>query len=166
MSSRSCRRELGSAGRRSCPTLPSGGCPGEGAQACALPVRPFAGTVQPFRRAGRAALDPDRPVEEHRVRDLVPRIRPARPASSWWSPSTSITSRGWPPAPRTWWRGSVRHGRRAPGGAVDLDHAQGMATGAGGAEDLVAWIRPARPASSFSETARSCFGGRPATRPR
>ncbi|MEQ7860208.1 hypothetical protein, partial [Pseudomonas aeruginosa] len=31
--------------------------------------------------------------------DLVPRIRPAWPASSWWSPSTSITSRGWPPAP-------------------------------------------------------------------
>ncbi|HBO2691519.1 TPA: hypothetical protein L4I36_006094 [Pseudomonas aeruginosa] len=31
--------------------------------------------------------------------DLVPWIRPARPASSWWSTSTSITSRGWPPAP-------------------------------------------------------------------
>ncbi|HCK0410871.1 TPA: hypothetical protein NH964_005878 [Pseudomonas aeruginosa] len=31
--------------------------------------------------------------------DLVPRIRSARPASSWWSTSTSITSRGWPPAP-------------------------------------------------------------------
>ncbi|HCF3083110.1 TPA: hypothetical protein NIB85_005998 [Pseudomonas aeruginosa] len=28
---------------------------------------------------------------------------------------------------------------------VDLDHVQGMATGAGGAEDLVRWIRPARP---------------------
>ncbi len=26
---------------------------------------------------------------------------------------------------------------------VDLDHVQGMGTGAGGAEDLVAWIRPA-----------------------
>ncbi|HEP9479923.1 TPA: hypothetical protein VDV63_006042 [Pseudomonas aeruginosa] len=30
---------------------------------------------------------------------------------------------------------------------VDLDHVQGMATG--GAEHLVAWIRPARPASSW-----------------
>ncbi|MBO8292135.1 hypothetical protein [Pseudomonas aeruginosa] len=28
--------------------------------------------------------------------------------------------------------------------AVDLDHVQGMATGAGGAEHLVPWIRPAR----------------------
>ncbi|OTJ48162.1 hypothetical protein CAZ19_32295 [Pseudomonas aeruginosa] len=72
--------------------------------------------------------------------DLVPRIRPARPASSWWSTSTSITSRGWPPAPAapsTWCRRFVRHGRRAVGGAVDLDHAQGMAIGAGGAVDLV-----------------------------
>ncbi|RQC50357.1 hypothetical protein IPC368_28950 [Pseudomonas aeruginosa] len=46
--------------------------------------------------------------------DLVAWIRPARPASSWWSTSTSITSRGWPSAPaapRTWWRGSVRRGR-------------------------------------------------------
>ncbi len=122
------------------------------------------------------------PLEEHRARDL-----PARPASSWRSASTSITSRGWPPAPaapRTWWRGSVRRGRRAAGGArrprsrpgdghrrrrrrgpgaadpsgavgeqlvkpVDLDHVQGMATGAGGAEDLVPWIRPAWPASSW-----------------
>ncbi|HHH9177347.1 TPA: hypothetical protein ACP30W_005834, partial [Pseudomonas aeruginosa] len=36
---------------------------------------------------------------------LVRWIRPARPASSWWSASTSITSREWPPAPaapRTW----------------------------------------------------------------
>ncbi|KAB5443535.1 hypothetical protein F8135_29990 [Pseudomonas aeruginosa] len=51
---------------------------------------------------------------------LVPWIRPARPASSWWSPLTSITSRGWPSAPAapsTWWRGSVRRGRRAAGGA-------------------------------------------------
>ncbi|HCF5567204.1 TPA: hypothetical protein NIH00_005801 [Pseudomonas aeruginosa] len=83
---------------------------------------------------------------------LVPRIRPAGPASSWWSPSTSITSRGWPPAPAapsTWWRGSVRRGRRAPGGAVDLDHVQGMAIGAGGAAHLVRWIRPAWPASSW-----------------
>ncbi|WP_225321218.1 hypothetical protein, partial [Pseudomonas aeruginosa] len=32
------------------------------AQAYALPVRPFAGTVQPFRRAGRAALDPETPA--------------------------------------------------------------------------------------------------------
>ncbi|HBO2691531.1 TPA: hypothetical protein VDU31_006225 [Pseudomonas aeruginosa] len=31
--------------------------------------------------------------------DLMLRIRPARPASSWWSTSTSITSRRWPPAP-------------------------------------------------------------------
>ncbi len=54
------------------------------------------------------------PLEEHRARDL-----PARPASSWRSASTSITSRGWPPAPAapsTWCRGSVRRGR-APGGA-------------------------------------------------
>ncbi|MEQ6841571.1 hypothetical protein V4W63_09670 [Pseudomonas aeruginosa] len=28
------------------------------------------------------------------ARHLVLRIRPAWPASSWWSPSTSITSRG------------------------------------------------------------------------
>ncbi|MGV8481526.1 hypothetical protein, partial [Pseudomonas aeruginosa] len=37
--------------------------------------------------------------------DLVAWIRPAWPASTWWSASTSITSRGWPPAPaapRTW----------------------------------------------------------------
>ncbi|HBO1048371.1 TPA: hypothetical protein N2B29_006698 [Pseudomonas aeruginosa] len=32
---------------------------------------------------------------------------------------------------------------------VDLDHVHGIATGAGGAKDLVAWIRPARPASSW-----------------
>ncbi|GLE86519.1 hypothetical protein VNPA120661_68560 [Pseudomonas aeruginosa] len=31
---------------------------------------------------------------------------------------------------------------------VDLDHAQGMAIGAGGGAHLVRWIRPARPASS------------------
>ncbi|HFH3154612.1 TPA: hypothetical protein ACGJTQ_005971 [Pseudomonas aeruginosa] len=84
--------------------------------------------------------------------DLVAWIRPARPASSWRSASTSITSRGWPPAPAapsTWCRGSVRRGR-APGGVdpsglageqlvepVDLDHVQGMAIGAGGAVDLV-----------------------------
>ncbi len=71
---------------------------------------------------------------------LVAWIRPARPASSWRSASTSITSRGWPPAPAapsTWCRRFVRHGRRAVGGAVDLDHAQGMVIGAGGAEDLV-----------------------------
>ncbi|HFQ7583358.1 TPA: hypothetical protein ACHS1O_004767 [Pseudomonas aeruginosa] len=82
--------------------------------------------------------------------DLVPRIRPAWPASSWWSPLTSITSRGWPSAPAapsTWWRGSVRRGRRAAGGArrlvepVDLDHVQGVATGAGGAEHLMPWTR-------------------------
>ncbi|MDU3314526.1 MAG: hypothetical protein E7E77_30590, partial [Pseudomonas aeruginosa] len=44
---------------------------------------------------------------------LVPWIRPAWPVSSWWSRSTSITSRGWPPAPAapsTWFRGSVRRG--------------------------------------------------------
>lgn len=58
MSSRSCRRGLGSAGRRSCPTLPSGGCfRGGGVQGCAAPVLPFAGTVRLFRRAGSAALD-------------------------------------------------------------------------------------------------------------
>ncbi len=119
--------------------------------------------------------------------DLVAWIRPARPASSWRSASTSITSRGWPPAPAapsTWWRGSVRRGRRAAGGArrprsrsgdghrrrrrrgsgaadpsgaaeqlaerVDLDHIQGMATGAGGAEHLVPRIRPARPSTWWS----------------
>ncbi|EPF1840328.1 hypothetical protein [Pseudomonas aeruginosa] len=32
---------------------------------------------------------------------------------------------------------------------VALDHVQGMATGAGGAEDLVPWIRSAWPASSW-----------------
>ncbi|MES4777768.1 hypothetical protein, partial [Pseudomonas aeruginosa] len=32
---------------------------------------------------------------------------------------------------------------------VGLDHVQEMVTGAGGAKDLVAWIRPARPASSW-----------------
>ncbi|MFK1152014.1 hypothetical protein ACIUZ9_32385 [Pseudomonas aeruginosa] len=32
---------------------------------------------------------------------------------------------------------------------VDLDHVQEMATGAGGAEGLVPWIRPARSASSW-----------------
>ncbi|CDO85505.1 hypothetical protein PLES 07071 [Pseudomonas aeruginosa] len=42
-----------------------------------------------------------------------------------------------PAAPSTWCRRFVRHGRRAVGGAVDLDHAQGMAIGAGGAVDLV-----------------------------
>ncbi|MEN1641472.1 hypothetical protein AAIH64_34795, partial [Pseudomonas aeruginosa] len=72
--------------------------------------------------------------------DLVAWIRPARPASSWWSPSTSITPAG----------GHRRRRRRGPGAAdpsgaageqlvehVDLDHVQGMATGAGGAVDLV-----------------------------
>ncbi len=46
--------------------------------------------------------------------NLMLRIRPARPASSWWSRSTSITSRrlpSAPAAPSTWCRGSVRHGR-------------------------------------------------------
>ncbi|MEZ6727299.1 hypothetical protein [Pseudomonas aeruginosa] len=84
--------------------------------------------------------------------DLVPRIRPARPASSWWSPSTSITPAG----------GHRRRRRRGPGAVdpsgaageqlvepVDLDHVQGMATGAGGAEHLVPQIRPARPARSW-----------------
>ncbi|WP_225320008.1 hypothetical protein, partial [Pseudomonas aeruginosa] len=42
-----------------------------------------------------------------------------------------------PAAPSTWCRRSVRRGRLAPGGAVDLDHAQGMPIGAGGAVDLV-----------------------------
>ncbi|HHP7011570.1 TPA: hypothetical protein ACSE96_006011 [Pseudomonas aeruginosa] len=32
---------------------------------------------------------------------------------------------------------------------VDLDHVQEMATGAGGAENLMLRIRPARPASSW-----------------
>ncbi|MEZ6727311.1 hypothetical protein [Pseudomonas aeruginosa] len=75
---------------------------------------------------------------------LVAWIRPARPASSWWSPLTSITSRG----------GHRRRRRRAPGAVdpsglageqlvepVDLDHVQGMAIGAGGAEHLVPWTR-------------------------
>ncbi len=55
------------------------------------------------------------PLEEHRARDL-----PARPARNWRIPPTSITSRRWPSAPaapRTRCRGSVRHGRRAVGGA-------------------------------------------------
>ncbi|MCV6119162.1 hypothetical protein OFL22_35240, partial [Pseudomonas aeruginosa] len=78
------------------------------------------------------------------VEDLVPRIRPARPASSWWSPSTSITPAG----------GHRRRRRRTPGDVdpsglagehlvepVDLDHVQEMATGAGGVEDLVPRIR-------------------------
>ena len=87
------------------------------------------------------------PLEEHRARDL-----PARPASSWRSASTSITPAG----------GHRRRRRRGPGAAdpsgtageqlvepVALDHVQGMAIGAGGAEHLVTWIRPARPASSW-----------------
>ncbi|MBO8364664.1 hypothetical protein ID035_31130 [Pseudomonas aeruginosa] len=84
--------------------------------------------------------------------DLVPWIRPAWPASIWWSTSASITSRGWPPAPA-----APRPGGVDPSGTagehlvepVDLDHVQGMATGAGGAKDPVAWIRPARPASTW-----------------
>ena len=89
------------------------------------------------RRRGPGAVDPSGLAGEHLVEpvdldhvqematgaggaeDLVAWIRPARPASSWRSASTSITSRGWPPAPAapsTWCRGSVRRGR-APGGA-------------------------------------------------
>ncbi|HBO1048419.1 TPA: hypothetical protein L4E49_005508 [Pseudomonas aeruginosa] len=76
--------------------------------------------------------------------DLVAWIRPAWPASTWWSASTSITSRG----------GHRRRRRRALGAVdpsglageqlaerVDLDHVQGMATGAGGAEHLMPWTR-------------------------
>ncbi|EQA9019765.1 hypothetical protein ACX9RD_006844, partial [Pseudomonas aeruginosa] len=64
-----------------------------------------------------------------------------------------------------------RRRRRAPGGAepsglagehlvepVDLDHAQGMPIGAGGAEHLVPQIRPARPASTW-------WSRRPRSRP-
>nr|WP_290464639.1 hypothetical protein [Pseudomonas aeruginosa] len=82
---------------------------------------------------------------------LVRWIRPAWPASSWWSASTSITPAG----------GHRRRRRRAPGAVdpsgtageqlmerVDLDHVQEMAIGAGGAAHLVRWIRPARPASN------------------
>ncbi|MEX7252343.1 hypothetical protein AB2D16_30195 [Pseudomonas aeruginosa] len=95
------------------------------------------------------------------VEDLLPWIRPAWPASTWWSPSTSITPAG----------GHRRRRRRGPGAAdpsgaageqlvehVDLDHVQGMATGAGGAEHLVPQIRPARPA-------RSWWSRRPRSRP-
>ncbi len=41
---------------------------------------------------------------------LMPWIRPAWPASSWWSPSTSITSRGWPSAPAAPWTWCIRRG--------------------------------------------------------
>ncbi len=45
---------------------------------------------------------------------------------------------------------------------VDLDHVQGMATGAGGAKDLMAWIRLARPASSWRSASTSITSrGRP-----
>ncbi|MDT0999722.1 hypothetical protein RNI08_28730 [Pseudomonas aeruginosa] len=71
---------------------------------------------------------------------LVPQIRPARPASSWWSRR-----------PRSRPGDAHRRRRRRGPGAVDpsglageqlvepvdLDHAQGMAIGAGGAVDLV-----------------------------
>ncbi|MBO8368995.1 hypothetical protein ID035_30785, partial [Pseudomonas aeruginosa] len=64
--------------------------------------------------------------------DLVPWIRPAWPASTWWSTSASITSRGWPPAPA-----APRPGGVDPSGTageqlvehVALDHVQGMAIG-------------------------------------
>ncbi len=117
---------------------------------CRWPSAPAAprtwcrGSVRRGRRAAGGARRPRSLLQvaigAGGAEDLVPRIRPARPASSWWSTSTSITSRGWPPAPAapsTWCRRFVRHGRRAVGGAVDLDHAQGMAIGAGGAVDLV-----------------------------
>ncbi len=64
--------------------------------------------------------------------------------------------------------GHRRRRRRGPGAAdpsgtageqlvepVALDHVQGMAIGAGGAEHLVTWIRPARPASSWWSTSTS-----------
>ncbi|RQE42038.1 hypothetical protein [Pseudomonas aeruginosa] len=38
---------------------------------------------------------------------------------------------------------------------VDFDHVQGMAIGAGGAEHLVPWIRPARPVSSWRSVSTS-----------
>nr|WIW80791.1 hypothetical protein [Pseudomonas aeruginosa] len=53
-----------------------------------------------------------------------------------------------PAAPRTWCGGSVRPGRRAAGGARRPRSLLQVATGAGGAEHLVRWIRPARPASN------------------
>ncbi|WP_161113827.1 hypothetical protein [Pseudomonas aeruginosa] len=93
--------------------------------------------------------------------DLVPQIRPARPASSWWSRR-----------PRSRPGDAHRRRRRRGPGAVDpsglageqlvepvdLDHVQGMAIGAGGAEHLVPQIRPARPASSW-------WSRRPRSRP-
>ncbi len=54
-----------------------------------------------------------------------------------------------PAAPRTWCRGSVWHGRRAAGEARRPGSLLQVAIGAGGAEDLVPRIRPARPASSW-----------------
>ncbi|MEA9329773.1 hypothetical protein, partial [Pseudomonas aeruginosa] len=76
--------------------------------------------------------------------DLVPWIRPAWPASTWWSPRPRSRPGD----------GHRRRRRRAPGAVdpsgaageqlaerVDLDHAQGMATGAGGAEHLMPWTR-------------------------
>ncbi|WP_153549559.1 hypothetical protein [Pseudomonas aeruginosa] len=72
--------------------------------------------------------------------DLVAWIRPARPASTWWSRRPRSRPGD----------GHRRRRRRAPGAVdpsglageqlverVDLDHVQGMATGAGGAEHLV-----------------------------
>ncbi len=126
MSSRSCRRGLGSAGRRSCPTLPSGGC--FGGEAFKGALRPCFRSPERWCRSDEPGARPLTgigqvrvgPLEEHRARDLVRWIRPAWPASSWWSPSTSITPRGCPSAPaapRTWCGGSVRLGRRAAGGA-------------------------------------------------
>ncbi|EQB8666758.1 hypothetical protein ACYU0Q_006116 [Pseudomonas aeruginosa] len=71
---------------------------------------------------------------------LVPWIRPARPASTWWSRRPRSRPED----------GHRRRRRRAPGAVdpsglvgeqlverADLDHVQGMTTGAGGAEDLV-----------------------------
>ncbi len=46
---------------------------------------------------------------------------------------------------------------------VDLDHVQGVAFGAGGAEHLVAWIRPARPASSWWSTSWPSAPAAPST---
>ncbi|HGM7680344.1 TPA: hypothetical protein ACKP9K_005279 [Pseudomonas aeruginosa] len=72
--------------------------------------------------------------------DLVAWIRPAWPASTWWSRRPRSRPGD----------GHRRRRRRGPGGVdpsgaaseqlvehVDLDHVQGMAIGAGGAEDLV-----------------------------
>ncbi len=50
----------GARGGGAAPHSPAEAVRGRGVQGCAAPVLPFAGTVEPFRRAGNAALDRDR----------------------------------------------------------------------------------------------------------